>query len=147
MLHIQPVTESLSHGLPLLDILEGALATTVIESSHSIFFNLILAGKPERVLHLQFNRQTMCIPSCLSRHMMTLHRLIPADSILVETSYHMMDSRAAISCGWTFIENIMRSLFSYHNALVKDTPLLPELKDIFFQSNEVDLAVHLSKHA
>jgi hypothetical protein len=58
----------------------------------------------------------------------------------------MMDSRAAISCGWAFIKGIMWSPFSHLDALVKNCLLFPEAKDIFFQLNKVDLSVYFSEH-
>jgi hypothetical protein len=58
----------------------------------------------------------------------------------------MMDSRAAISCGWAFIKGIMWSPFSHLDALAKNFVLFPEAKDIFFQSRKVNLGVYFSEH-
>jgi hypothetical protein len=58
----------------------------------------------------------------------------------------MMDSPAAISCGWTFIKGVMWPSLSRLDALVENALLLPKAKDIFFQLNKLDLSVYLSEH-
>jgi len=58
----------------------------------------------------------------------------------------MMNARAAVSCGWAFVKGIMWLPFSYLNALVKNPPLFPEAKDIFFKLNKVDLSIYFSEH-
>jgi hypothetical protein len=118
----------------------------VIEPSHSIFLNLSFTGKGERVFHLQLNGQAVGIPPCLSGHMITLHRLVPANDVLIQTRQHMMDSRATISCGWAFIKGIMWPPFSYLDALVENFLLFPEAEDILFQLKKVNLGVYFPEH-
>jgi len=58
----------------------------------------------------------------------------------------MMDARATISCGWTFIKGIMCPPFSRLDALVKNSLLFPEAEDIFFQLKKVNLGVYFPEH-
>jgi hypothetical protein len=78
--------------------------------------------------------------------MITLHRLVAADNVLIKTSQYMMDSWAAISCGWAFIKGIMRPTFSDFDALVKNSLLFPEAEDIFFQLKKVNLGIYFPEH-
>jgi hypothetical protein len=58
----------------------------------------------------------------------------------------MMDSWATIGCGWAFVKGIVWPPFSYLDALVKNSLLFPEAKDIFFQLKKVNLSVYFSEH-
>ena len=85
MLHVQPETDALGYSFPFLKIIKHTLSAMSIELSYAVVFNLEFVGKAQHLLYLQLHWQTMRIPPCLARCIITFHRSIPGDNILIHS--------------------------------------------------------------
>ena len=72
----------------------------------------------------------MGIPSCLTLHLIALHRLIAIEGILDGTSQHMVDAWVTVSRGRTLEEHKLRASFTLVDRAPEDILLPPHLQDI-----------------
>lgn len=110
---------------------------------HAVLFNLLLAVQSKLALHLQLHRQTVCIPSGLSRHHLTLHRVITRNHILNHTGQHMSDMRLSIR-GWRpVIKRINRLPLTNLHTLLKRPVLFPERANLLLGLYIIPIRLYL----
>ena len=64
--HIHPVTETIAHLLPFVGIFPDRLLAFLYERLDTVFFDILLAVKPEFLLYLEFYGKPVRIPARFS---------------------------------------------------------------------------------
>ena len=82
VLQIDPITHTVSQVSPLLGKLHHILAAGRIVLGHRDALADVLLGNTEGLLHSQLYRQSVSIPSGLTLHLESLHRLVTTEDVL-----------------------------------------------------------------
>ena len=80
-----------------------------------------------------FNGETVSIPACFARHVVTLHGLVAREDVLEAARQHMVNTRLAICRRWTFIETELRTTLGLLERLLKNVMLAPKIQHLFFE--------------
>ncbi len=75
---IEPVSNSFGVFIPILFVGKYAFFAFCHKFSNSIFFNVLFSADFESFFYLKLNRESMGIPSCFARDMISFHGFIPA---------------------------------------------------------------------
>ena len=67
----------------------------------------------------------MGVPACLARDMIPTHRAISAEEILHRAREDVMNSGAAVGCGWTLEEDELRLPLALRESLLEEFLLFP----------------------
>ena len=137
--HISPEPYRSGEIFPHTLVFPYAFLTFVDEWLQAIFFNLIFSIQAQRFFYFQFYRQPMGIPSCLARHLISLHRAVSWNHILDNASEHMADMRLAVGCGRAVIEHIDIIAITLFHALFKDAIFFPEFFNFFFSVYKIQV--------
>ena len=105
----------------------------------SVLFNLLLAVKTEHLLYFKLNRQSVCIPSCLSWNHISLHCSVSWNHILDNTCKYVSDMRLTVSCRRSVIECICLSFFAVINTLLENVIVSPELLCLLFSLDKIQV--------
>src|SRR5699024_3481069 len=111
MFHICPETNCSGEIFPHSFIFPDTLFTFVDERDESVLFDLFFSVQTKKLLYLEFYRKTMGIPSCLSRHHFSFHRLVSRDHIFDDTCQYVSDMRFSICSRRSVIECVRLTLF------------------------------------
>ena len=126
---------------PLLGIFHYLLPACGVVVVHADFFADILLGYTEFLLHAQFNRQSVCIPTCLALHLVALHCFVAAERILDSTRQHVVNTRHAV-CRRRSLEEQERSMpLADGYTLMEQVFLLPLLQYLAADSSQIQLFV------
>ena len=142
VIHVGPEAHLFGEILPHALVLPHAFLTFLNERGDSVFFDLLLAVQPKKLLHFQFHRKAMGIPSCFSGNHISLHGPISGDHILNSTRLHMADMRLSVRGRRSIIEGISRAAFPDLHALLKDMVFFPEFLNVFFPLHKIEVGVH-----
>ena len=82
------------------------------------------------LFHTKFHRESVGVPTSLSVHLETFHRLVAVESILDGAGEHMVDSGMTVGRRRSLEEDKLRASFPFVNALVEDVELFPVLEHI-----------------
>ena len=140
------MTDAFSHSFPFPDVLKDTFPALLIELSYTIFLNFSLVAETKRPLYLELYRQSMGIPSCLAWYVVTFHCLVAANNILEQSSQHMVNPWATISCRRAFIKGKMRCSLSHFYTFIKNVMLAPKMKDMLLYSRKIWFTTHLVEH-
>ena len=126
MFHIGPETNSRREIFPHSFVFPDTFFTFIDKWFYTIFFNLIFSVKAEQLFYFQLYRQSVSIPSCLTRNHVALHCTVSRNHILDYTGKYMADVRFAVCSGRSIIECIGFSFFSVLHTFLKDMVFFPE---------------------
>ena len=146
MIHVCPEADLTGELLPHSLIFPHRLLALFDKRLDAVCFNLILAFDSDFLFNFQLNRKAVRIPACLSRNLLSLHRMITGNHILNDTGLHMSDMRLAVCSRRSVIEHINGMSLILSNALVEDVIVLPELRRFLLTLNEIQVGVYLVVH-
>ena len=89
---IHPVTHLVGEFSPFVGVHHHVLAASVVVVVHADFLAYVFLCDAQRLLHAQFNRQPMGVPSSLTLHLEALHRLVSEKYIFNRSAHHMVDA-------------------------------------------------------
>ena len=112
----------------------------------TILLDLLLAVQAQHLLHFQLYRQSVGIPSGLSRYHVAFHGAVSRDHILDDTGQHVSDVRLAVGCRRAVIKRIRLSLFALLDTLLENMVLSPELFCLLFSFNKIHICRNLLIH-
>ena len=105
IVEIDPIGHTFSHFTPRTFIGPNAFSARIIKRLHTELFNRFIAHQIESLLHFDFNRKAVCIPSTFSFDKETFHRLPSTDKVLVGSSNDVMNTWFSIRSWRSFKEN------------------------------------------
>ena len=146
MIHVGPETNGRRKILPHSLVFPDAFFTLLDKRLHTVSLDLFLAVKPELFLNLKLYRKSVSIPSGLTGNHVALHGTISGDHILDNAGQYMTDMRLAVGCGRSVIESIGFSFFTAVHTFFKNMVFFPELLDLFFAVNKVQVRIYLLIH-
>ena len=79
------------------------------------------------------NGQAVRIPTGFSRHVIAAHRFVARERILKAACKHVVNTRLAVCCWWTFIETELRTTFVLVQRFRKRIVLTPELQHLVLE--------------
>ena len=137
MFHICPESNGSGEIFPHALIFPYRFFTFFDERLHTVLFDLLFSIQPKHLFHFKLNRQSVGIPSCLTRYIIALHGLVTRDHILDDTGQYMSDMRFSVCGRRSVIKSISRSFLSGIHALVKDVMLFPEFFCFFLLLHKI----------
>ena len=143
MIHICPETNNIRELLPHALIFPNRLTAFLYERLYTVFLDLLLTVETECLLHLNLDRQSVSIPSCFTKDVLPLHRLITWEHILYDTRQHMADMWLAISSRWSIIKCERIAVLTLIHGLFCDIRFLPERLYLAFPLHEIKVRVYL----
>ena len=88
----------------------------------------------------------MRVPSCLSRHHISLHGAVARNHVLDDARQHMADVRLAVCRRRSIIKSIGLALLTAVHAFPENVIILPEFLYIFFPVHKVQVGVYFVVH-
>src|SRR5574344_382602 len=146
VVHIHPVADTLGKIPPFGSIFHHLLAAGAVVFLNTYLCPDVFLGDAELLLDSKFDRESVSIPAGTAADLVTGLRLIAADSILDRACHHMMDARHPVGGRRSFEENKLRSTFTKLEGLLKRPLLLPLLKHLLADRNEIKSAVLFECH-
>ena len=147
MLHICPESNRAGEILPHSFVFPYALFTFIDERLQSVSLNLVFSIQTKQLFYLQLYRQTMCVPSCLTRNFIPFHCAVSRNHVLDDTCQNMTDMRLSICCRRSIIKGVLRtSLFLFHT-LLENIMFFPKCLNFFFTSYEIHIRGNFLVHS
>ena len=146
IIHVRPESDGRRKILPHSLVFPDALLAVLDKRLHAVLLDLLFTVKSKHLLYFQLYRQTMCIPSCLSRNHFPLHRLVTRDHILDDTRQHMADVRLSICSRRAVIEGIGFSFLAVLHTFFEDIIVFPELLDCLFMLYDIPVCKYFIVH-
>ena len=146
IIHVRPESDGRGKILPHSLIFPDALLAVLDERLHAVLLDLLFAVKAKHLLYFQLYRQTMCIPSCLSRNHLSFHCLVTRNHILNDTCQHMTDMRLSICSRRPVIEGIGFSFLAVLHTFFEDIIVFPELLDCLFMLYDIPVCKYFIVH-
>ena len=137
--HICPETYGRGKIFPHSFILPDTFLTFVDKWFQTILLNLILSIQSQKLLNFQLNRQSMGIPSCLTRYHVTLHGTVSWNHIFNNTGKNVSDMRFSVRSRRSVIESIGFSFFPVLHTLFKNVIFFPEFFGFLFPVNKLQV--------
>src|SRR5690606_25965436 len=134
-----PEADTLAHLFPLAFVFPDAFLALLYERLNAVFLNLRLSVYPEKLLHLKFDRQPVCVPACLAEHVVAFHAFIPREKVLHCTGYYVTYMRFPICCGRTIIKCEGFITFSEFKTFFKNFVFLPISQHLFFSFDKAEI--------
>ena len=130
MIQIHKIAHALSQFAPFSREFHHVFPTpAVIIFRRNIFVRSlvvnILLRDTQLLLHTKLHRQTVCVPTGLALHLITLHRLITIKRVFNRARQHMVNARMTISRRRTFEEHKLRLPLTLCYRTQKNVILLP----------------------
>ena len=147
VVHIHPVSYLASKVFPHRLIFPNRLTTKVNKLLNAIIFNIFFAVETKFFFHLNLDRKAVCIPTCLTKDVISLHCLEAWNNIFHCTSKHMTNMRFAI-CSWRSImqNKTFVRIFILMKSLFDNAVLFPKGKYFFFIFQKIKFAVNFLIH-
>ena len=146
IVHIHPISHTLGHIHPLSGIFHHLLAACVIILLDGDFRSDIFLGDTQHLLHTEFHRKSMSVPSGTTVHLISALGLVAADGVLDGTGHHMVDARHSVSRRRALEKYEFRSAFPQFKRLLKSMILLPSVKHLVACSNQIKTFIFLKCH-
>ena len=112
----------------------------------TVFLNLFFPVQSKKLLNFQLNRESMSIPSCLTRYLVSLHRAVSWNHILDNSCQHMTDVRFSICCRRTIIKCIRLSFFAMFHTLFENIIFFPKLFCFLLTLYEIQICRYFLIH-
>ena len=129
--HIHPITHLLCEIIPNICIAHDGIATCFIIVFYTYFFTNVFFGDSQLFLHTQFNRKTMCIPTCFTFYLKSFLSFKTAKNIFNSTPHYMVYPRHTV-CRWrSFKKDIRLLTFTTAYTLFKNVIFFPISKNFF----------------
>ena len=133
IVQIDPITHFFGHFTPFFFVGKYGILTFFVKFFQSVFFDFFLIIQTKLFFHFDFHWQAVCVPTGFSFYLKAFHGFITANSIFLSAAEHVMNSRHAISCGRSFIEDELLGSFPEIFTLLNDIFFYPIFSDLFFQ--------------
>ena len=146
IVHIDPVSHTLSHIHPLCSIFHHLLAAGVIIFLHRDLCSDIFLGDAQHLLHAKLHWKSVGIPSGTTVHLISALGLVAADSVLDGTGHHVVDSRHTVSRRRTLKENEFRCTFSQFKRLLERVVLSPSVQHLVACRHEIKTFIFVKFH-
>ena len=140
VVEVHPVRHALRHFTPGLFVSPHGFTARVVEGLHAKGFDLFVGHQVKPLLHLNFHGQAVGVPAALSLDHEALHRLPPADEVLVGPSDHVMDAGLSVRSGRSFEENEGCTAATCLDGRLKRTFLGPLLQQAPLEGHRVKVA-------
>ena len=140
--HICPETYCRREIFPHSFVFPDTFFTFIDKWFYTIFFNLIFSVKTEQLFYFQLYRQSVSIPSCLTRNHVALHCTVSRDHIFDYTGKNVSDMRFSICCRRSIVESISFSFFTVLHTFLENIFFIPEFFNFFFSVYKLQVCIH-----
>ena len=146
MLHISPESNCTGEIFPHSFVFPYALFTFVDKRFQSVSLYLIFSIQTKQLFYFQLYRQTMGIPSCFTRNLVSLHCAVSRDHIFDNTCQNVTDMRFSICCRRSVIKGVLRTSFFFLHTFLEDIMLFPECFNFFFTTYKIHIRGNFLVH-
>ncbi len=129
MLEVEPEADALGDPVPLVLVLEHALAAAGVELGEAERLDLVLALDAEFLLHLDLDREPVRVPAPLAADLVPLHGPEAADQVLHRARENVVHAGAAVGGGRPLVEDEVALLGALVHRALEDVFRPPELED------------------
>ena len=119
VLHIDPITHLTGQFVPQVGVLHHRLTAGAVVLLDGDFLPDILFGYPQFLLHAQFDRQPVGIPSRLAMDKKSLLSLVATEYVLYRPSHHVVNPRHPVGRGRSLVKNKGRMTLTRFDTLMK----------------------------
>ena len=147
IIKIDPVAHLVGKVGPFLGIFHYLLAAGSIVFIDRDLLADILLGDAKALLDTELDRQTVGIPTCLTLHLITLHRLETAEDILDRTCHHVVDTWHAIGRRRSLVEDKRRMTLTGSHTLFEDIVFVPLFQHLLVDFREVETVIFCKFHS
>src|SRR5436190_8820625 len=130
---VEPVADPLAELLPIVLVLEHALAAATVEFRDAERFDLLLAVDLELFLDLDLDGQTVRVPPRFALHVKAFRGAVPAKQVLQRAREHVMDAGPSVRRRRTIEEHKGRRALVRAHRLLEETFLAPPLEQLALQ--------------
>src|SRR5690606_1431079 len=134
IIQIDPIAHLARDIIPLILIPQHRLAALLVVFLDRNLYPDIFLGNSKFLLHTEFDREAMRIPTSLALDLESLHRLVAANEILQRTRDHVVNAGHAVCAGRTLIKYERLLAFAQSDALLKTLVLRPFLQHFLFKA-------------
>ena len=132
IVHIGPESYRFGKILPHALVFPDTFLTLVYKRSQSVFLDLFLSVKTQKLFDLKLDRKTVGIPAGLTRNIIALHGTVSRDHVLDNTCKNVSYVGLTVGCRRSVIEHVGLGTFTYLKALLEYIVLGPELLYFLF---------------
>ena len=129
IVHIHPITDSLSKCNPLLGIFHNLLTAGIVIFVYCNLLSDILFSNAQHLLNAKLNRKTMCVPTGLSLYKISALSLETAECVLDSSGHHVVDTRHTVCRRRSLKEYEFLGTLSCLKAIFKALFCFPFLKN------------------
>ena len=137
VIEVHPIAHLLGEVGPLARVLHHLTAASRVVLIDADLLTDILFGDAEHLLYTQLNRQTVCVPTGFTAHLIALHRLETAERVLDRTCHHVVNTRHTVRRRGTFEEQELRMSLTGADTLLKQVFFFPFCQHLFAQRRQV----------
>ena len=105
LIKINPETHTFCHRAKCVHVTSYRLATFFIKGSNSKLFNVAFARESQFLFNCNFNRQSVAIPTCFTKYVLSFHRLITRKYIFKNACFNVVSSGHSICSRRTFVKS------------------------------------------
>ena len=137
VVEVNPVRHAFGHLSPGGFVRPNGFSAGLVELRHAKGFDGLVAHEIQSLLHLDFNREAVGVPSAFSLHEKPFHRFPSADEVFVGPSDDVVNSRFSVGRRWAFKENKRGVVSTTVNRCLEGLFRRPLLKQSGFQTHGV----------
>ena len=143
IVEIDEISHFLRERAPLRREFHHILAALVVIVAHGdVLFGILVVYirlcDSEFLLHSQFHRKSVCVPSCLTMNLEALHRLISVECIFYASCKDMMDSRVTVCRRRTLKENKLRTSLTFVYRFMENIFLIPLCQHLVISCRQIE---------
>ena len=113
IVQVHPITHLMSKVGPFLGKLHHVLAASSIVFGYRDCLADVFLGDTHGFFYTEFYRKPVCVPTCLTFHLITLHGLVTAECILNGAGHYVVNTRHTVCRRRTFVEYERRTSFTF----------------------------------
>ena len=144
--HVHPVADALGERLPLLRVLHHLLAAGGVVLADGDLRADIRLGDAQFLLHAQFHREAVGVPTGAPADLETGLGLVAAHGILDGTRHHMVDAGHAVGRRRTLEEDEFRSALPELQGLLESPACKPSFEDCIPGRDQIKALVFFESH-
>ncbi len=146
VVRVDPEAEPFGLPFELSDVPLDGLAAEPVELGDAERLDVALGLRPDLLLDLELDRQTVAVPAGLARHVVAGHRLEAGVDVLEGPGLRVMDRRASVRRRRTLVERPERSVLALLELPMEDVGLAPEPEHALLELRETDLRIDRFEH-
>ena len=146
MIHIGPEANLVREFLPHSLVFPDRLLALFYKGLYAVLLDLFLAVETEFFFDSYLHGQTVRIPACFSRYILSLHCLVSWNHILYYSGKDMTYMRFAVCGGRSVIKCIYLAFLPGFHGLIEYVLVFPEFCYLFLTVDKIHTVIDFSVH-